>query len=96
MNEYLRALLGKPDCDTGLCSICAQRANNMHHVIPGDRKNKDNPLIRLCGSGVTGHHGLAHEKRLHFRYTDWWEYLITDEPTKYEKALAMKGWRRVL
>ena len=24
-----------------------------------------------------------------------WEYLLTDEPTKYQAALAMGGWRRL-
>lgn len=24
-----------------------------------------------------------------------WEYLITDEPTKYQKALDMDGWREL-
>ena len=59
------------------------------------------PLVRLCGIGNTlyddsgrlFHHGMAHQMRLHFRYEDdRWEYLITEEPTKYERALEMPGW----
>ena len=52
------------------------------------------PRLRLCGAGNTsGCHGDAHSKRLHFRYRDGWEFLRT-EPTRYENALACKGWRR--
>ena len=37
---------------------------------------------------------MAHWHTLHLRYEGGrWEYLETDEPTKYEKALAMDGWR---
>ncbi|MFR9169859.1 MAG: hypothetical protein ACLVKI_14535 [Gordonibacter urolithinfaciens] len=69
------------------------------------------PTVRLCGSGnASGCHGLAHAGMLHFRWaaaehTDrltgnvlmggHWEYLLTDEPTKYQAALAMGGWRRL-
>lgn len=53
-------------------------------------------------------HGLAHANMLHFRWiaTDHmdrrtgliiagghWEYLLCDEPTKYQTALEMDGWR---
>ena len=56
-------------------------------------------------------HGLAHHQMLHFRwaetsrssspYSGWeiigghWEYLRTMEPTDYQTALGMKGWRKV-
>ena len=55
-------------------------------------------------------HGLAHANRLHFKWVETRsrmstslfatrgghvEYLITDEPVKYEKALEMDGWRRL-
>lgn len=51
----------------------------------------------VCGNGnLNGCHGLLHALRLHL---DWrngcWQYLRTDEPTKYEKALAMPGWKKV-
>lgn len=57
---------------------------------------------------VDGCHGLAHQGRLHFRWVDadagqegWYlthgegghlEYLLLDEPAKYEEALEMDGW----
>lgn len=67
------------------------------------------PTVTLCGSGTTGCHGLAHENRLHFRWhkssprfvdhgnrrNGHWEYLLTDEPVKYQKALEMDGWEPV-
>lgn len=68
------------------------------------------PTITLCGSGNTsGCHGLAHQNRLHFRWVrgeerfnaassrdnGHWEYLITEEPTKYHVALDMDGWRPI-
>lgn len=68
------------------------------------------PTMTLCGSGSTsGCHGLAHQNRLHFRWVDrrpnaadgivsgagHWEYLLCDEPTRYQDALDMDGWRRI-
>lgn len=76
-----------------------------------DGREVAKPTVRLCGSGnASGCHGLAHAGMLHFRWaaaehTDrltgnvlmggHWEYLLTDEPTKYQAALAMGGWRRL-
>lgn len=66
------------------------------------------PKLPLCGLGnASGCHGLAHQNRLHFRWvrpreafnrptpqgSGHWEYLITDEPTRYQRALEMDGWR---
>lgn len=67
------------------------------------------PTVRLCGCGnASGCHGLAHANRLHFRWAEavctekssgyvttggHWEYLLTDEPTKYQEALGVDGWR---
>lgn len=66
------------------------------------------PTVMLCGSGnASGCHGLAHQNRLHFRWvrpreafnrptpqgSGHWEYLITDEPMRYQRALEMDGWR---
>lgn len=58
---------------------------------------------------TSGCHGLAHQNKLHFRWvrasvkynlkqtrslgSGHWEYLITEEPTKYQKALEMDGWK---
>ena len=68
-------------------------------------------LMLCGSGNASGCHGLAHQGRLHFRWvgTDqasgeyWnttvkgghWEYLLTDEPTKYQKALDMDGWRPI-
>lgn len=53
-------------------------------------------------------HGLAHANMLHFRWVETaqtvkstghvltgghWEYLLCDEPTKYQTAIEMDGWR---
>lgn len=55
------------------------------------------PTITLCGYGNTsGCHGLAHQNRLHFRYEGGeLQYIVCPEPTKYEVALGMDGWRAV-
>lgn len=103
MNEYHKRLLGAPDLDTQGCAICGRWSpTNLHHIIPRSQGGGDvSPLVRLCGIGNTlyddsgrlFHHGMAHQMRLHFRYEDdRWEYLITEEPTKYERALEMPGW----
>ena len=68
------------------------------------------PLCGL--GNASGCHGLAHQNRLHFRWvrkdaTDgpWylthvngghWEYLITKEPVKYQRAIEMDGWRPLM
>jgi hypothetical protein len=93
VNLYLEPLLCKPSILPPYCIVCGVPATNAHHVIPGRRKDIRVPRLRLCGSGTTGCHGDAHAKRLHFRYRDGWEYLRT-EPTRYEHALASKGWKR--
>lgn len=62
------------------------------------------PTITICGFGnnlrdAAGRcycHGLAHSMMLHFRYQNGrLEYLKTDEPTLYEVALELDGWREV-
>lgn len=56
-------------------------------------------------------HGMAHNGMLHFRWVETeqrtgtyygtrctgghWEYLMTPEPVKYQKALEMDGWRAI-
>jgi hypothetical protein len=61
--------------------------------------------------GRMTHHGMVHAHLLHFRWVDktetrfnkpsnfygsgHWEYLITKEPTKYQTALEMKGWKKL-
>lgn len=68
------------------------------------------PTLTLCGFGNNLYddhgrmlcHGAAHHRLLHFRFvqggdplTGHWEYLFTNEPTKYETALDLDGWRRL-
>lgn len=76
-------------------------------VVDGREARK--PTVRLCGDGnASGCHGLAHANRLHFRWVETictekssgyvttgghWEYLLSDDPTKYQEALGMDGWR---
>lgn len=57
------------------CFICGKRATNKHHMVKRsagelyiDGRKLKKPEITLCGSGCTGHHGLAHEGKLHFRW----------------------------
>lgn len=69
------------------------------------------PTITLCGFGnnlmdADGRpycHGLAHHKRLHFRWVPagdmacagHLEYLLLDTPCDYLTALSMDGWKRL-
>lgn len=75
------------------CVVCGRPATNMHHVIPNDRKNS--PALSLCGMGnASGCHGAAHAHRLHFRFTDRWEYMWTDEPLdELDASEIQEGWR---
>lgn len=75
------------------CVVCGKPATNMHHVIPNDRKHS--PALSLCGMGnASGCHGAAHAHRLHFRFTDRWEYMWTDEPlNELDASEIQEGWR---
>lgn len=75
------------------CVVCGRPATNMHHVIPNDRRHS--PALSLCGMGnASGCHGAAHAHRLHFRFTDRWEYMWTDEPMNELDASEIRdGWR---
>lgn len=79
-------------------------------VVNGREVEKPTVRLCGCGN-ASGCHGLAHQSKLHFRWVEvttngnnrylsvqvggHWEYLITDEPTKYQDALAMDGWGRL-
>ncbi|NTU88449.1 MAG: hypothetical protein HGA54_00865 [Actinobacteria bacterium] len=93
MNNYQSALMDKPSITLSYCAICGVPANNDHHVVPRSQGGADGPVITLCGGGCSGHHGMAHEHTLHFRYITCWQYLKTDKPVKYEVALEMEGWQ---
>lgn len=99
MNEYQRFLMDKPSpYDPHCCAVCGSDATNLHHIVLRSQGGSNGPVVRLCGSGTTGCHGLAHERRLHFRVvheTDsyiHWEYLMTDRPMKFEYAIESEGW----
>ena len=95
MNLLLADLIDKPSHLGMWCCVCGRVGHlNAHHVIPRSQGGEAGPRLRLCGSGTTGCHGEAHEKRLHFRWEHGWEWLAT-EPMKYEAALELDGWRRI-
>ncbi|MBQ2680425.1 MAG: hypothetical protein IJF97_00660 [Eggerthellaceae bacterium] len=97
MNEYQKALMDKPSIETEACAICGRYVRTQrHHIVLRAQGGTDGPTVTLCGYGNAGGcHGAAHGQMLHFRYTDRWQYLETDVPVKYEKALDMEGWRDV-
>lgn len=60
-----------PDMTGKCCVVCGRYGTNTHHFPPigtGKRKHWKGALISLCGSGVTGCHGLWHAKKLELRY----------------------------
>ncbi|MDY0228126.1 MAG: HNH endonuclease signature motif containing protein [Desulfomicrobium apsheronum] len=91
MNLYLQALMSAPSPgSSGRCAVCCEYPTERHHIVRRSQGGADGPLIELCRDC---HHD-AHQMRLHFRYTDRWEYLAT-VPMKYERALEVQGWREV-
>lgn len=93
VNAYHRELMDKLSLRPGYCVVCGKPYPTGHHVVPRSQGGLKGPVLDLCGSGTTGHHGMAEDKKLHFRWRDRWEWRETATPTKYEKALAMDGWR---
>ena len=98
LNDLTAQLLDKPSIYSPYCAVCGAVAGSKHHVIikgmGGSRLEKRIPTIALCGTdNRSGCHGLAHSMRLHFRFREWWECIITDEPCDYQTALGMEGWR---
>lgn len=105
LDHDLWPLMEAEGCEQRYCCVCG-RTNplNQHHIVrrsAGSLSKRGRelakPTVTLCGSGNTsGCHGLAHSYRLHFRSNDGMlEYLVTNEPTKYGKALRMNGWRPI-
>lgn len=96
MNLLDEALMGKPSIESIWCPFCGKPSTNRHHIVYRSRGGKDGPTITVCGFGnASGCHGKLHSHLLHLRYTDRWEYLETKEPTKYQTALEMDGWREL-
>ncbi|MGI6125849.1 MAG: hypothetical protein ACOYEF_02680 [Planifilum sp.] len=101
MDRLTDELMGRPSLVGERCAVCGRPATNAHHVVMkgagGVSRETDAriPRISLCGMGnCSGCHGLAHSRRLHFRWRGRWEWLYTPEPVKYQEALVMEGWRK--
>lgn len=104
INEFTAVMLDRPSIGGTRCAICGAPATNAHHVIQkgmgGTSYESRIPTIKLCGSGVTGCHGLAHQKRLHIYWRDGWVYLITSRPindfrcwqTRADEYRPVPGW----
>ena len=95
MNLLEKALMEAPSINAPYCVFCGRRATNNHHVVFRSQGGKDGPTLSVCGLGnASGCHGLLHQRKLHVRYVNnEWQYLETKEPTKYQTALSMEGWR---
>lgn len=101
-------LMEGPTVRSGRCVVCgARRPLEQHHVVRRGAGRLfrggvevPKPTLTLCGAGnvlsLGGRplcHGLAHHHMLHFRFEGGrWEYLRTDGPVKYARALSMEGW----
>ena len=100
VNELQRELMRGPSIEGDFCAFCGRPATNAHHIVPRSQGGSKGPTVCVCGMGnAIGCHGLLHAHMLHLRWDEegWrWLYLKTDEPTKYEKALAMDGWKPLL
>lgn len=96
MNELQKRMFHAPSIITPECPFCGRPSTNRHHIIPRSQGGHDGPTIDVCGMGnASGCHGRLHDHTLHLRYEGDWQYLRTDQPTKYQDALAMDGWRSI-
>lgn len=110
-------MMGKPSVRMARCAVCGRTwPLEQHHVVfrsAGkmfvEGRETEKPTITLCGFGnnlqdADGReycHGLAHHRRLYFRWVDddaiacagHWEYIRLDEACDYLTALRMDGWR---
>lgn len=110
-------MMGKPFVRMARCAVCGRTwPLEQHHVVfrsAGkmfvEGREIEKPTITLCGFGnnlqdADGReycHGLAHHRRLYFRWVDddaiacagHWEYIRLDEACDYLTALRMDGWR---
>lgn len=110
-------MMGKPSVRMARCAVCGRTwPLEQHHVVfrsAGkmfvEGREIEKPTITLCGFGnnlqdAYGReycHGLAHHRRLYFRWVDddaiacagHWEYIRLDEACDYLTALRMDGWR---
>lgn len=110
-------MVGKPSVRMARCAVCGRTwPLEQHHVVFRSAgkmfvkgREIEKPTITLCGFGnnlqdADGReycHGLAHHRRLYFRWVDddaiacagHWEYIRLDEACDYLTALRMDGWR---
>lgn len=94
MNKLQERLYHAPSIDLPYCPFCGRPATNRHHIVPRSQGGHDGATVTVCGMGnASGCHKKLHEHRLHMRYEGQWEYIETEQPTKYETALALEGWR---
>lgn len=84
--------MDKPSLTPGYCVVCGRQGTTKHHPVPRSQGGTYGPVLELCGHGTAGHHGMAEDKRLHFRWRDRWEWIETAYPLKYEAALELEGW----
>ena len=104
-NRYRDNLLDKPDILSQECAVCGSYGTDKHHIIQkgmGGVKPKTEariPKVKLCRYC----HNEAHQKRLHFNWSDGWVYLHTKTPMSDEEAWEkyakhyspLKGWERL-
>lgn len=93
MNLLLAEMMDKPDALSDRCTMpgCGSTYRlEKHHVVFRSQGGHNGPRRTLC----FGHHELCRLHVLHLRFRYGWEYLITQDPTKYETALDMDGWVR--
>lgn len=111
VSALLRPMMGRPSVKADRCLVCgAASPLDQHHVVPRsagkayDETGRElrKPTVTLCGPGNAGGcHGLAHGRKLHFRWAEGknneghWEFLLTPNATKYQDALELDGWRRL-
>lgn len=95
MNELQKALFSAPSIESETCPFCGRLATNRHHIVPRSAGGENGATITVCGMGnATGCHGRLHNHTLHLKYENGlWYFLATKEPTKYQDALSMEGWR---
>lgn len=110
-------MMGKPSVRMARCAVRGRTwPLEQHHVVfrsAGkmfvEGREIEKPTITLCGfgnnlqdaDGLEYCHGLAHHRRLYFRWVDddaiacagHWEYIRLDEACDYLTALRMDGWR---
>ena len=91
------------------CCICGISGHirhlESHHVVYRSQGGANGPTIDVCSAGGNALydanggmtcHGALHHHYLSVNYADgrWW-YLWTSEPTRFDKALQMDGWKPI-